>query len=385
MFGIRSLRRWLGVRLTLTESPWRRFLGGLPSTRGGVAHRHAAARDEGEDAQAPGRKANALPELLHDNLLVASGEVDSHGRLCFVHRRCHGVPDVFGRLLVGDRLTDLFPAAADAIRVALTGGSARFEVELSEDDETEALLPSWIGEGFAGPSGDGGAVWFVRDLSIRRQLQEQILAAQDNAREELAAEIHDELGQHLTGLICHATALQNSVVVTYPEFAQEVAQLVGGAKEALNVAREIAHGHSTRAYEGLAPEPALREMAKQIMRLQPVAVRIEAGPDPFPLSTEDTRHLTRMVQEAVTNAVRHGHAQTVVLRLDNARRELVISDDGAGFDPARVKPGTSLGFTLMRHRARLMRGELSVTSTPGQGTRVTCRWRSAASVKNDPA
>jgi two-component system CheB/CheR fusion protein len=84
-------------------------------------------------------------------------------------------------------------------------------------------------------------------------------------------------------------------------------------------------------------------------------------------------HLYRIAQEAVTNALKHGHPQSILISLGRKRDRLILEvlDDGRGFATTR-ESGTGSGLRVMRYRAALFGGELQVKSSPGRGTRITC-------------
>ena len=95
------------------------------------------------------------------------------------------------------------------------------------------------------------------------------------------------------------------------------------------------------------------------------------------VSPEEREETVRLVREAVGNAARHGHARRVDVRLRGGeQRELLIADDGSGFDPTCLS-GRSAGFglTSMRERAERLGGRLELDAAPGHGTRVGVRWR----------
>jgi signal transduction histidine kinase len=89
------------------------------------------------------------------------------------------------------------------------------------------------------------------------------------------------------------------------------------------------------------------------------------------------RHaLVRITREAVSNALRHGHAQAVCIRLerDAGRCRLVVHDDGRGFDPVTARGSTGFGLTSMRERALALPGWFDISSESGRGTSVTVTW-----------
>lgn len=118
---------------------------------------------------------------------------------------------------------------------------------------------------------------------------------------------------------------------------------------------------------------ALRELAASTNEVTKVRCRFVCD-RPVPVSDPNTAtHLFRIAQEAVSNALKHASAKSIVISLGSlpGRLLLAVRDDGAGM-PARAKPRTGLGLRIMRHRAGLIGGTLAVQREAGGGTAVVC-------------
>jgi signal transduction histidine kinase len=130
-------------------------------------------------------------------------------------------------------------------------------------------------------------------------------------------------------------------------------------------------GHGSDEPLGFVIHRAARELAERYH------VDLEVDVDDSVTAGPDQRHaLMRITREAVSNAVRHGKAARVQVRLTQhgGTRHLAISDDGSGFDVAAVKPGGGYGLVSMRDRARALPGSLDIEARSGSGSKVIVRW-----------
>jgi PAS domain S-box-containing protein len=225
------------------------------------------------------------------------------------------------------------------------------------------------------PFREGGedlVISVVRDLTERRRLRSfgaDAVRAAEEERRRIARELHDDTAQRLAAMILRLRVLEKAVEETdlggaLEEFREELHQVVDGV-------RRIARGLRPPELEDVGLEAALRAHVRE--RTSQGRVRLELGDRGTRLSEDAALSIYRIAQEALGNALRHSHADVVVLR--TAEREgtfvLEVADDGAGFDPSRLAdPGAGLGLVGMRERAVAVGGSLEVLSSPGDGTRV---------------
>lgn len=201
-------------------------------------------------------------------------------------------------------------------------------------------------------------------LLLLERTQRELAVAEERSR--LAREMHDGLGASLAGLAMQAEL----VSLRSPEgkLRQEAEGLRSGVEEALE---ELRHGlHLTRGDFNLAK--AAKAHLSRTERLSGASLRLhldEALAAAVP--TQVQLHLFRVIQEAISNALRHGRAGIVEVHLVEAqgRCQLSIRDDGAGFQPGPERSG-SYGLRGMRERAARCGGELLLSSAPGEGTQL---------------
>lgn len=202
----------------------------------------------------------------------------------------------------------------------------------------------------------------------RQQSGRRALIAQEAERGRVARELHDEVGQTLTGVVLQLEGLGRQA----PSDLQEpIHQLQETAREGVERVREIARGLRPPALSEFGLRAALVSLATGIADRTGLTVRHRLAADLPELPPEQELAVYRVVQESLTNAVRHAHATTVEIALE--RRDGVVlasvRDDGVGIGSA--PPGT--GLSGMLERALLVGGELTVADTPDGGTEVRLR------------
>jgi signal transduction histidine kinase len=183
-------------------------------------------------------------------------------------------------------------------------------------------------------------------------------------RRRLARDLHDGLAQELAFLVTQTRLL----AMRHPRI-RELEPIAATAQRALEESRLAIAALTRVGYEPL--EVAVAAAAEEIAERAGVGVRLElAGGTDVPPELKEA--MVRIVREAVTNAVRHGHADEVTVELENDNGiRLAIVDTGAGFDLNRRRERASgFGLTSMRERAEAVGGTFTVVSEPGAGTRV---------------
>ncbi|HEY6068978.1 MAG TPA: sensor histidine kinase, partial [Gaiellaceae bacterium] len=195
---------------------------------------------------------------------------------------------------------------------------------------------------------------------------QRVVEGQELERRRLARELHDETGQALTSILLGLRAVEDA---GEPE---NVKQAVSDLRElvvaTLQDVRRLAVQLRPKALDDFGLVPALERLTQTFTESSGIAVDLEAQlGDRLPTEAETT--LYRVVQEALTNVVKHAEASRVSILL--VRRDgtatVVIEDDGRGFDPSEAS-AQSMGLQGMRERAELHDGRLTVETSPGAGT-----------------
>jgi signal transduction histidine kinase len=200
----------------------------------------------------------------------------------------------------------------------------------------------------------------------------ELAAAQHEAgrlaeRQRLAADIHDTLAQGFTSILMLIQAAQADLGSEHPDAVRHLDLAVRTARENLTEARALVADLAPAQLDGGTLPDALRRLS-QAPGVD-ASFGLSGTPRPLPMATEVV--LLRVCQEALANVRKHARARTAAVRLgydpDGVRLE--VSDDGAGFDPARVNGG--YGLRGMRTRVAEAGGTLTVHSSPGAGTQVS--------------
>lgn len=215
--------------------------------------------------------------------------------------------------------------------------------------------------------------WFLRDVTAQRQLEQEILAISERERQRFAHELHDGLGQHLSGVAYLADSLAEELEeceAPQTAAARRLKQLV---EQSIQLTRGIARGLLPVRTEPEGLMIALRELAAQTKAVFRVQCQF-TNRGPVLIEDETTaRHLYRIAQEAVHNAIRHGNAKRIQVILNRNRRRvyLAVRDNGCGIDE-ESRRDEGMGLHIMRYRAGLCNGTITIQRRKRRGTEVLC-------------
>jgi two-component system, NarL family, sensor histidine kinase UhpB len=207
-----------------------------------------------------------------------------------------------------------------------------------------------------------------------RQRASQIINAQEQERQRIARELHDETSQVLTSLLISLAVLEESI--ESPEARERIADTRALAHSTLRAIRTLSIDLRPSALDDLGLLPALRWYVKEYQKKCAIEVDFRSSGLKERLPAEMETALYRIVQECLTNTARHSNAKkvSVTLRETGDAVNASITDDGDGFDyDALLKnPGQERGLGLagMQERAVLLGGTLDISTEPGNGTRV---------------
>lgn len=209
------------------------------------------------------------------------------------------------------------------------------------------------------------------DLSERvaRDALRRVVAGQELERQRLARELHDETGQALTSILLGLKNLEEAK--SDDDVRRSVLELRELVVSTLHDVRRLAVELRPKALDDFGLVPALERLAETFAEQTNVDVHVEAALGDSRLPGEAETALYRIVQEALTNVVKHANARTVsvVLTRKGEAVVVVIEDDGRGFN-ASADHAEGLGLLGMRERIALVGGRLSVESAPDRGTTV---------------
>jgi signal transduction histidine kinase len=202
-----------------------------------------------------------------------------------------------------------------------------------------------------------------------RWLSQKLVHAQEEERKSLSRELHDEIGQMLTGIRMVFGNLEQLRTTPGVDFGNQVAEGKGLAEETLQMVRNLALGLRPSMLDDLGLEPALEWQAREFSRRSGISVEFKTDGSLENIPEVIRTCIYRVVQESLTNCARHSQAKTVRIDLHGGLTELslLVSDDGVGFAPARTN-SRGLGLVGIQERVRELGGRVDVDSQPEKGT-----------------
>jgi signal transduction histidine kinase len=201
-----------------------------------------------------------------------------------------------------------------------------------------------------------------------RQLSQRLVAAQEEERKKLSRELHDHVGQMLTALRMEVGRIDRLRGPSQPGLAEAVVECRSLVDAVVRTVRDLALGLRPSMLDDFGLQPALEWHVRDFSRRYEIPVDLVVKGNLDELPDPHRTCVYRVVQEALTNCVRHSHATRIVLNVSGTPELLTItlSDDGVGLDAAKKRSG--LGLRGIEERVRELGGSLSIRSAAGQGT-----------------
>ena len=202
--------------------------------------------------------------------------------------------------------------------------------------------------------------------SERLQSTRRALSAQESERLRVAQELHDEVGQTLTGILLGLARILRTAPA---ELTPQLEEMLETTRASIEDVRRIAQSLRPEPLEDLGLAGALQALSRRLSERSDLRIRCHVPEDLAPQAPECELVVYRVAQEAMTNAIRHSHGASVSLTLREGGDYLALSvrDDGRGLREATLENG---GIRGMRERASLVGGTLQVISAPRAGTEV---------------
>lgn len=225
----------------------------------------------------------------------------------------------------------------------------------------------------------GMAVQFIlRDVTDRRRLETELLEVTDNEQRRIGHDLHDGLGQQLTAMEMKCFNLMEDLKADdlgpiKKSLRKQAAQINQALRQCITATRSIARGLAPVAlkHEGLTG--ALEKLASITSVPGKIKCRFICRAPVVIDNFQTVKHLYRIAQEAVNNALKHARMRhiDITLTLEHGTLRLQITDDGRGL-PKRGDKRAGMGLEVMRHRAHVIGASLGIESMPGKGVSVTC-------------
>jgi signal transduction histidine kinase len=214
----------------------------------------------------------------------------------------------------------------------------------------------------------------ISELETERQLTatEAVLKGEEQERTRLAKDLHDGLGGMLSGIKYSFNTMKGNLIMT-PENHQAFERSLDMLDSSIKEMRRVAHNMMPEALVRFGLDAALKDYCHDINQSGALKINYQS----FGIAGENmdqTAAITiyRIVQELITNTIKHAAAKTAIVQLTktNGQLNLTIEDDGKGFDTGMLQHSKGIGWTNIQHRVDFLKGKLDVSSGAGKGTSV---------------
>ncbi|MBI5142097.1 MAG: response regulator [Nitrospirae bacterium] len=320
------------------------------------------------------------------------------GKILDMNKRCVAMfgYDTKEEMLRLDLERDVYaypPDRARILAVVDAHGDAEYEVIVRKKSGEEMIAQCAL----TAVKNENGLITsyrgIIRDITERRSLEAELLNMEDGWRRRVGHELHDGLGQLLSGLSFMSVSLEDRLAeqsTTQPAtlaIAHEMTELLDKAKAEM---KAIVTGFAPEVSSGTGLVSLLGVLSSRCRSLFGAECFLTAQSDLPDMPPVTVSHLCRIAQEAVTNAVRHGKAGNIHISagMSDGNFDLCVDDDGSGFG-GNIDTAPGMGLKIMRYRARMIGAELSICDSRFGGARILCRLpagriRPVASLAEEP-
>jgi signal transduction histidine kinase len=226
----------------------------------------------------------------------------------------------------------------------------------------------------------------TEEMAERERLERELLEISEREQRRIGQDLHDGLCQHLTGATLAGQVLEEKLAALNLPTATDAKKLVEIIEESINLSRRLAKGLYPVEMEADGLMLALEEFVATSSELFKVACRFECDSPVLIHDPATAWHLYRIAQEAVGNAIKHGKARNILIRLDVSEESttLSIKDDGTGL-PEPLPENRGLGLRIMAHRSAMIGGVFNARRDETGGTLATCELHAKSEPKKNPS
>jgi PAS domain S-box-containing protein len=214
----------------------------------------------------------------------------------------------------------------------------------------------------------------LQEIEARKGLEKEILNVSEQERRKIGQELHDSLGQQLTGVAFMTKVLEQKLATKSLNEAADVAEIAQLVNQATNQARSLAKGLHPIDLDTGTLMSTLQELAENTETLFGIHCTFKCDKRIRIDNPEVAVHLYRITQEAITNAIKHGKAKNIQIDLayDVNKSVLTVRNDGIDFPKEFEARHTGMGLQIMDHRVDIIEGSLDIHKGPKGGTIMTC-------------
>jgi PAS domain S-box-containing protein len=226
------------------------------------------------------------------------------------------------------------------------------------------------------------------DITERKRLEEEIQEISEQEKRRIGQDLHDGLGQHLTGIAFMAKALQQRLSTKRLPEASDAANITALVNDTITQTRDLARGLCPVEVERNGLHAALQQLSGSVEKMFGVSCSFN-GDQPVLLDDNAAAvHLYRIAQEAINNAIKHGSAKSIEIQLasNNGFITLSVTDNGEGLAGiGQNGDGKGMGLRVMNYRAGMIGATLEISGEPGHGAKVICKMPQKGKLSENPA
>lgn len=214
----------------------------------------------------------------------------------------------------------------------------------------------------------------TNEIEERSRLEKELVSISERSQRQIGHDLHDMLGQHLTATAFAGQVLAGQLKDESPPEAVAARNLVKLIEEAISLTRQFARGLQPVQMEPEGLMDGFQELARSTAERFKIFCEFECREMVLLHDAESSTHLYRIAQEAVTNAIKHGHAKIINISLEKSRdaTTLTITDDGGGLAKT-MSDGEGMGVRIMAYRASMIGATFQIERLPDAGTQVTVK------------
>ena len=322
---------------------------------------------------------NVVSAILHTvGALVVV--LDPEGRIIRCNRACEQTSGYSLAEVSGRKIWDLFMVPEDVDRfrsvfqqLCSDQVSSDYEGYLVKRDGTRRWI-AWSSTVL--PGNDAAPAYVIAtgiDITERKHLEKTILEVSGREQRRIGQDLHDGLGQHLTGIAFMSKVQEQKLMEKSMPEAGDAAKIVKLVNEAIYKTRELARGLLPVVSDAQGLMSALQQWAGEVEDLFGVSCRFQCFAPVLIHDDTVATHLYYVAREAVNNAIKHGHASRIVIRLAANQEQgvLTVTDNGSGIADIPAN-NAGMGRHLMNYRARVIGGSLEIQRVATGGTMVSC-------------
>jgi PAS domain S-box-containing protein len=219
-----------------------------------------------------------------------------------------------------------------------------------------------------------GIVGAILDTTERRRLETEVLEISRREQERIGRDLHDVLGQELTGISLLQKVMARQLEGQNSPLAKDALKITQLVNQAIGELNQIVRGVFPAQFALAGLDTGLKKFAETVQEQYQLQCLYESSGETIEVSEIVALQLFFIVKEAVNNAIKHGRSSKIVIQLEKNAEQLIlaITDNGAGFSPLpQARPG--MGLNIMKYRSEIIGGDLEIGPTALGETRVTCR------------